>query len=468
MVFHDALFGSTLPAVLLDSISANLAALKSPTVLREADGGIWGWEGCFCDQGCCPGSCTHVWNYAQALPHLFPALERTLREAEYGLSMDDRGHVNFRAAPPGLPTSHDFHAAADGQLGGIVKLHREWQVSGDRHWLEGLYPLAKRSLEYCIRQWDPRGVGLIEEPHHNTYDIEFWGPEPMCCGFYVSALAAMAEMAAALGIGEDAVRFRAASEQAGAAMDALFNGEYYEQQVLRPPVPGNPVVALSDEDALLSEEGPKYQYGTGCLSDGVWGIWLGRLCGITPPVDAVHVRSHIQAVFRHNFKLDLRRHANPQRPGYALGGEGGLLLCSWPNGGRPALPFVYSDEVWTGVEHQVAAHLIAEGLVEEGLAVESKLRERYDGRTRNPWNEYECGSYYARAMSSYALLIAYSGFRYSAVDRTLRLAPATSRRPFRCFFSTASGWGTLTLDGGEVTIDLVEGELPADVRILCE
>ena len=193
--FRDELFSSTLPASVLDAVSANLAILKSPTVLCHENGDIWGYEGCSCDRGCCPGSCTHVWNYAQSLPHLFPALERTLRLRELEESMDERGHINFRASPPGLPTSHDFHAAADGQLGGIMKVYREWQISGDRQWLTRMYPLAKRSMDFCIAQWDPRHRGLVEEPHHNTYDIEFWGPEGLCSSFYLGALTAMAAMA---------------------------------------------------------------------------------------------------------------------------------------------------------------------------------------------------------------------------------------------------------------------------------
>ncbi|MFI5387662.1 MAG: GH116 family glycosyl-hydrolase, partial [Fimbriimonadales bacterium] len=137
--FRDALFSSTLPAAALDAISSNLAILKSPTVLRQSSGNVWAWEGCCTDRGCCSGSCTHVWNYAQALPHLFPALERTLREQEYLRSMDDRGHVNFRSALPDAKTTHDFHAASDGQLGGILKLHRDWQIGGDDQWMAGLY-----------------------------------------------------------------------------------------------------------------------------------------------------------------------------------------------------------------------------------------------------------------------------------------------------------------------------------------
>jgi len=175
LAFKDALFASTVPREVIDAVSANLAILKSPTVLRLENGNVWGWEGCFTTSGCCSGSCTHVWNYAQSLCHLFPALERTLREQELMRSMDERGHVTFRAALPDGPTPHNWHAAADGQLGGILKLYRDWQISGDMLWIKSLYPKARQSLNYCIASWDPDHCGVLVEPHHNTYDIEFWG-----------------------------------------------------------------------------------------------------------------------------------------------------------------------------------------------------------------------------------------------------------------------------------------------------
>jgi uncharacterized protein (DUF608 family) len=465
--FHDALFSSSLPDEVLDAVSANLAVLKSPTVLRHDSGDIWAWEGCFCDSGCCPGSCTHVWNYAQAMPHLFPALERTLRRRELEDSMDERGHINFRAAPPGHDTAHNFHAAADGQLGGIMKLYREWQISGDSAWLARMYPLAKRSMDFCIEQWDPRRRGLIEEPHHNTYDIEFWGPDGMCSSFYLGALAAMSALAIDAGFPEDAEDYkRLANIGARHIDDELFNDEYYQQKVqvegLRDTGFVDRLSSLSDdlseEEFLLKVEGPKYQYGAGCLSDGVFGVWLAELCGVQSPQNRNNIRQHLQSVFRYNFKASLSEHANVQRPGYALGDEAGLLLCTWPRGGKPTLPFVYCDEVWTGIEYQVASHLISEGFVQEGLAIVNATRSRYDGRTRNPWNEYECGSYYARAMSSYALLIACSGFRYSAVNNTLYLAPKIEES-FSCFFSTAAAWGQLKLSENMLQIAVQEGEL---------
>jgi hypothetical protein len=120
---------------------------------------------------------------------------------------------------------------------------------------------------------------------------------------------------------------------------------------------------------------------------------------------------------------------------------------------------VYSDEVWTGIEYQVAAHLIGAGMIDEGMTIVMALRSRYDGQTRNPWNEYECGGYYARAMSSYALLLAFSGFRYSAVEKKLWLRPHIAADPYRTFFSTAGGWGLLTLQHDRLSIDMKAGEL---------
>ncbi|MFN2144455.1 MAG: GH116 family glycosyl hydrolase [Anaerolineales bacterium] len=469
--FHDALFSSTLPSSILDAVSANLSILKSPTVLRYENGDIWGWEGCFCDRGCCSGSCTHVWNYAQSMPHLFPALERTLRERELIESMDERGHINFRAAPPEKTTTHDYHAAADGQLGGIMKVYREWQISGDRDWLKRMLPLARRSMDFCIQQWDPHHTGLLEEPHHNTYDIEFWGPDGMCSSFYIGALTATAALLRDAGQPAEATFYETLTRKGTRNIETqLFNGEYYQQKVTFEGLNDTSFVEIlaglttepTEEELLLKAEGPKYQYGSGCLSDGVFGAWLAKLCGLESPQNREHIRRHLQSIFRYNFKPSLWEHANNQRPGYALGDEAGLLLCTWPHGQKPTLPFVYSDEVWTGIEYQAASHLIAEGYIQEGLAIVEAVRSRYNGLARNPWNEYECGSYYARAMASYALLIAVSGFQYSAAAHTLNIAPVTGIDPFRCFFSTASGWGTFTLHKDRLEIRLQEGTLQID------
>jgi uncharacterized protein (DUF608 family) len=466
-LFTDAFYASTLPAEVMEAVTANLTILKSPTVLRQYDGRLWSWEGCGDDEGCCHGSCTHVWNYAQAIPHLFPNLERTLRNTEFCENQSKEGHQGFRANMPISPLKHDFHAAADGQLGGIMKVYRDWRISGDSEWLKRIYPVVKMSMDYCIQLWDPRSKGVVEEPHHNTYDIEFWGPDGMCTSFYLGALKAMTLMGQHLQ--QDITRYQDLYTKGRAYMEEkLYDGEYFIQEIeykeLNAPDPAKAKSFggeySSEAVAMLKKEGPKYQYGAGCLSDGVLGAWIGQMCGLEDFIDAGKIRSHLSAIHKYNVRKDLSEHANPQRPAYALGHEGGLLLCTWPKGGKLSLPFVYSDEVWTGIEYQVASHLMGMGKVAEGLEVVRLCRDRYDGRVRNPFNEYECGHWYARAMSSYGLLQGLTGIRYDAVDKTLFVHSAIG--DVTCFLSTATGFGTVSLKAGKVSVKTVYGTISVD------
>jgi len=466
-VFRDCFYDSTLPPEVIDAVSANLSILKSPTVMRQFDGRLWGWEGCQDDWGSCDGSCTHVWNYAQSIPHLFPAMERTLRETEFLVSQDEKGHQNFRSWMPIAPCDHNFHAAADGQLGGLMKLYRDWRISGDTEWLRKLWPAAKQSLAYCIETWDPDHQGVLVEPHHNTYDIEFWGPDGMCTSFYLAALTAAIGMGQALG--ED-VSFYEKLLAAGAAYTnrELFNGEYYEQKVqwtglrAKDPVEACKVGINMDyspeAQVILKEEGPKYQYGTGCLSDGVLGEFMAWSAGLAPSLEPRRIDSHLLAVHHHNLVHDLAKTPNPQRPAYGFNHEAGLLLCSWPRGGRLSLPFPYSEEVWTGIEYQVAAHLMSFGHVHEALDIVRACRSRYDGRVRNPFNEIECGHWYARAMASYALLQGITGARYDAVDKTLHLEPQV-QGDFRGFLATETGFGTVGIKDGRPFLEVRHGDI---------
>jgi len=399
-LFRDCFYNTTLPDEVIEAIASNLTILKSPTILRQKDGRLWCYEGCKDNIGCCHGSCTHVWNYAQAMPHLFPELERTLRETEFFVSQNEKGHQRFRTPLPIRPPAHDFHAAADGQLGGIMKVCRDWRISGDTRWLKTIWPKVKQSLNYCIKEWDPGHKGALFEPHHNTYDVEFWGPDGMCSSFYLGALKAAVLMGQAL---DDEVTLYAELLKKGRGFvdNELFDGEYYIQKIQWKGLRAGDPTAETDLSyigeyspealELLRKEGPKYQYGIGCLSDGVLGDWMAQVCGVGPILDQDSVTSHLKSVHKYNLKETLVEHANPQRPGFALGDDSGLLLCTWPKGGKLSLPFIYSNEVWTGIEYQVAAHLMMKGRIKEGLDIVKACRDRYDGRVRNPFNEYECG-----------------------------------------------------------------------------
>lgn len=467
--FRDCFFSSSLPPDVLEAVSANLTILKSPTVLRQTDGRLWGWEGCSESEGSCPGSCTHVWNYAQAIPHLFPDLERTMRETEFHESLSAEGHQNFRTALPirSADQDHSGIAAADGQLGGIIKIYRDWRISGDTNWLRELWPKIRSSLDFSIRTWDPRGRGWLEEVQHNAYDMALWGPNGMCTSIYLSALSAAVKMGDALGA--DTHRYAKLFKAGKARAEAeLFNDEYFIQRIqwtgLNARFPED-----AQEDgimppytpealALAAKQGPKYQYGDGCLSDGVIGSWFALVSGLDDPLDPKKVRSHLRAVHKYNLKHDLAEHVNLMRSSFAQGHEGGVVVCTWPHG-KLSLPGIYSGEVFTGIEYQVASHLIAYGDVDKGLEIVRICRSRYDGRIRNPFDEVEAGHWYARAMSSYALLAALSGARYDAVDKVLYLKPAI-KGDFRCFLSTASGYGTVGVRNRQPFVEVVAGEIP--------
>ena len=467
LLFSNSFYKSTLPPEVVEAVGANLSILKSPTVMRQYDGRFWVWEGCKDAVGSCPGSCTHVWNYAQAVSHLFPSLERSLRETEFFESQNAAGHQQFRSALPIRPEAHDFYAASDGQLGGIMKAYRDWRISGDSAWLRRLYPRIKTSLDFCIRTWDPRHTGSLEEPHHNTYDIEFWGPDGMTTSFYLGALEAIIRMGDYLG--EDVADYRALFTKGKQFMEGrLYNGQYFVQKIEWTGLNATDPVAVSEKSVeggysseallLLQKEGPKYQYGDGCLSDGVLGDWIARVCGLPEPIDSVKIRSHLLSVYHYNLKKNLSTYSNPQRPGYALGNEGGLLLCTWPRGGQLSLPFVYSNEVWTGIEYQVASHLIFEGRVKEGLVLVRTCRSRYDGRIRNPFDEYEYGHWYARALASYALLESLTGVRYDAVDKTLHVDSKVG--DFVSFLCTDTGFGNVIYRSGKARLVVVYGSIP--------
>ncbi|MBI2422853.1 MAG: hypothetical protein HYV27_08485 [Candidatus Hydrogenedentes bacterium] len=461
-LFRDTFYDTTLPLEIVEAVSANLTILKSPTVLRQIDGRLWAWEGCSDNAGCCHGTCTHVWNYAQAIAHLFPELERSLRQTEYHEGLFPEGRQAFRVNIPITPGGQAVDAS-DGQLGGILKMYREWRIGGDTEWLRGYWPGMRRALDYMIGLWDPRETGLLEESHHNTYDINYFGPDGHCGSFYIAALTAAVRIGDALG--DDTARYRAIRDKGAARLEGeLYNGEYFYQQIVSTGLKTAPETldpqgsgpGYTQVIELVNQQGPKYQYGAGCLSDGILGFWLARMCGLEDEmVSREKIQSNLRAIHKYNLRSDLAAHANPQRPSYALGSDGGLLLCTWPHGGALAIPFVYSNEVWTGIEYQVASHLMLEGMVDEGLEIVRLCRDRYDGVRRNPFNEYECGHWYARAMSSYGLLQGYTGMRYDAVDKALYLQGAP--RDFRAFLCTAQGFGTAGMKDGKPYLEVKSG-----------
>jgi len=420
--FANALMGGTMPEYALDAVSANITVIRSTTCFMVEDGTFFGFEGCGDSGGCCAGNCTHVWNYTQTMAYLFPDLERSMRKTEFLYETGDTGYMAFRAMTYLKEGKYDHAPATDGQLGTIVRLYRDWMICGDDDFLKEMWPKAKLALEYAFTHWDKNGEGIMEGEQHNTYDIEFHGMSSMLNSIYYAALRAGEEICKYLGDIESAKRYAEVRIRGAKKLDELtFNGEFYIQM-------------LEDVNEY------KYQYGSGCLSDQVIGQYQAHAAGLGYVLNESNVKSAVHAIFKYNYLNSFSDHVNLQRM-YALNDNSGLILCSWPNGGRPEIPFVYSDEVWTGIEYQVATHLIYEGFVDEGLKIVESCRARHDGIERSPWSEVECGHHYARSLSSYGVLLALTGFHCDAVNKVLSFNPAVSKDCFTGFFCCADGWG---------------------------
>ncbi len=439
--FAAALRESTIPPALKDAASANLSTLASTTCFRTADGQFRGFEGSDDHRGCCFGNCTHVWNYETATAHLFPAFARTLRETAFGYSMDEQGAIHFRTLLPEGKERSGF-AAADGQMGQIVHAYLDWKLSGDRVWLERMAPRVRKALEFSwiAGGWDADRDGVLEGVQHNTYDVEFYGPNPQCGVYYLAALRAGEEIATAVGESEAAAEYRRLWQQGSRWMDAnLFNGEFYVQKV-RGVKRDEIAAVLRGPMGADNTETPQYQAGEGCLADQLIGQYLAHAAGLGPLLDAQHIRKTLESIYRYNFKRNMNQHDCVQRV-YVLNDEPGLVVCDYGRRERPRIPFPYYAEAWTGMEYSSGALMIFAGLVREGVECFESARRRFDGERRNPWDEPECGHHYARALSAWSGLLAYSGFRYDGPRQMVALEPAEGGADFRCFWSTATGWG---------------------------
>lgn len=419
--FENALSSTTLPEEMIDALAANITVLKSNTCFRLENGKFYAWEGCFNHRGCCEGNCTHVWNYAQTLAFLFPTLEQDMRRTEFLFETDENGKMPFRASVALGNRRFDLYPpASDGEMGCIIRLYRDWKLSGNDDLLREVWPRVKKCIRYACTVWDTDGDGVLDAMQHNTYDVEFYGINPLTNGIFLTALLAAAEMARYLQEDDLACEYCTLWRRGSEKLDhLLYNGQYFQQR-------------------LNHSERYKYQIGDGCLSDQLFGQTLASLLNLGYILPQQHIHAAVCSIYENNFRKSLEGHFNVQRA-YALQQEGGLLMCTWPHGGRPKFPFPYCDEVWTGVEYQVATLMIYEGLQSEAEELIRTVRSRYDGHKRNPWNEVECGHHYARSLASWGLLIAASGYTYNLQEGWISFRPITD--DFKCFFSTAKSWG---------------------------
>ena len=416
--FHDTYYNNTtLPYWLVQRSLMPLSILATETCQWWANDKFWAWEGV----GSCVGTCTHVWNYEQALAHFFPELERNIREkTDFDVSFGKDGGIQARNGWGGV--------LIDGHAGAILKAYREYLNSDNDLFLTRNWDHIKRATEFIIQE-DGNEDGLIEKTQANTYDIAFYGANTYVGSLYLASLKAAAAMAHLM----NDTAFENKCNRIALAGEAntvkkLWNGEYFIQ------------------DVNLKEH-PDYQYASGCLSDQLFGqTWthLNNLGYIYPKDD---VQKTLQSIWKYNWAPDVaaQNKIHPPERTYASFGEPGLLVCTWPKSEHMGEKGVrYRDEVWTGTEYQVATNMIYENMVDEGLSVVKAVHERYSPEKHNPWNEVECGDHYARAMASWGVMLALEDFYYNGPEKTIGFSPKIQNNHFEGFFTSANAWGNIS------------------------
>ncbi|MEI6234980.1 MAG: GH116 family glycosyl-hydrolase [Planctomycetota bacterium] len=430
MSWRETWNDSTLPHWFLNRTFANTSILATNTCHRFADGRFWAWEGV----GCCEGTCTHVWHYAQAVARLFPELELDLRQrTDFEIAFNAaNGMIGYR----GNVGNGD---AADGQAGTILRAYREHQMSADASFLKLNWPKIKKALQYLIaldakEAADGKADGMIVAAQHNTLDAAWFGKIPVIASLYLAALRAGEMMARELKDVEFEKRCAELQALGRPQLEALFNGEFF----------------IQEEDAKHVND---IGIGKGCYIDQVFGqswanqLALGRL------YDEKKIKTALASLWKYNFAPDVGPLRKSLKPGvrgrpYALAGDAGLVMCTWPLGGKrndweKHWQFMYFSECMTGFEWQVSGHMLAEGMITEGMAIARAIHDRYHPRLRNPYNEIECSDHYARAMASYGAFIAACGFEYHGPRGHLGFDPKINPTEFKAAFTAAEGWGSI-------------------------
>lgn len=440
---------SSLPHWLLERTLAPASTVATETCHRFSNGRFYAWEGTYC----CVGTCTHVWNYAQSLAYLFPALERDARtRTDYGSAFhEDTGAIDYRG-------EWAREVAHDGQCGNILRTYREHQMSADDSFLSPIWPRVKRSMEFLIKHDGADPNGVLEAAQYNTLDATWYGEIPWITGLYVAALRAAAELATDMDDPGLAATCSDLAEQGTSYLSSeLWNDTYgYFEQKLDP------------------DHGEAINSNRGCYLDQMFGQTYAHQLDLPRVFDADKSTTALQSLFRNNFLPDAQKYQDvsgiPGGRAFSTEGEAGTLMCTWPHGGQDEAPgdgeafaIGYFNEVWTGQEYQFAAQLLREGLVDEGLAVVRAVHDRYADGSRNPYNEVECSDHYARAMMSHAVYLAVCGFHYHGPRGQIAFDPVLSPEDFRAAFTVAEGWGSYWQRSSRSTfragLELRHGEL---------
>ncbi len=449
--FVNAFTQSTLPEVVKEAALFNLSTLRSQTVFRIPSGHLLGWEGVMDNFGSCYGSCTHVWNYETATSFLFGDLAKTMRDVEltYGSKINGK-MMNRVSLPLEINTSLDHVAAADGQMGTVMRFYRDWILCGDMEFLKKYWLKIKEAISYAwiVNGWDANQDGVEEGEQHNTMDVNYYGPNPQMQFWYFGALKAGSVMAKAMNDEAFASKCDQVFQKGSLWVDKnLFNGEYYEQKITDPK--SFQYLNINDTSVKI----PDYQLGSGCLVDQLVGQYMAHVCGLGYLAKKENIKTALKTVMKRNYMDRFDNTFNNMRS-YVMDKESGLIMASWPKG-RLKTPFPYFAESMSGFEYAAAVGMIYEGHIEDGLKCIKSIRDRFDGEKRNPFDEPECGHHYARAMASWSAVLALSGFHYYGPEKSMSFTSKNGSY----FWSNGYAWGTCKILGDRVNLEILNGQL---------
>ncbi|MCH5598263.1 GH116 family glycosyl hydrolase [Niabella ginsengisoli] len=424
LLWKNTYYNSSLPYWFLERTFLNIGTLATANTYRFSNDRFWGWEGV----NACEGTCTHVWQYAQAMGRIFPSLERDARQrTDFDIAMQDNGGIIFRA-------EYESRPAIDGQAGSILRSYREHQMSVDDKFLKANWPQIKRATQFMLAQ-DKNGDGMIDSPMENTLDAVWEGEIAWIVGLCIAAAKASQMMAEEVNDKAFAAICKTFVEKGNKNMaDHLFNGEYF---IHRPD-------AVEGRKKLGS-------YNT-CHIDQVYGQSWAFQAGLGRLWDKEKTIKALRSLWKYNFTPDVGPYISTHTGGrpYALPGEGGMVMNTNPkNEAKPYGDSVtwqmgYFHECMSGFEHQVASHMMAEEMIDEALILTRCVHDRYHAAKRNPFNEIECSDHYARAMASYGTFISACGFEYHGPKGYISFAPKWNKENFKAAFTAAEGWGCYT------------------------